>query len=255
LRHQVWPNLDKRGQTPFVERRKHPRGPNIDLARLSEMAHAVIVASEKIDDVHSSGNHAAHERAREELESAIDAMASLVNYGGVRTPLSSKEFKSIIPDALGTLKREPTKADNAQTTGRPSSSYKASYSAGVERVDLYIRDFVGGVGGFVAFANWAKEVLDQGNAKGVSRYFNVGVRLIREEVGPDSVGGRINVLLGNGVMLEIHGQGMNFLALKQLVGAIKLGAIETLKRPGQATPAAQTGKFSKPAPAASHRRS
>lgn len=255
LRQQVWSSLDQRGPAASPERKQPAGGTNIDLLRLSEAAEIVIQASEKIDQAHVSGNQAEGEDAQEELESAMDTMASLVSYEGARIPLSSLDFKSVIPTALGSLQREPTKSENAPTVGRPSSSFKASYSSGGERVDLYIRDFVGGVGGFVAFANWIKDVLDQGKSKGMSRLFNVGERLIREEIGTDSVGGRINVLLNNGVMLEIHGYGMKFPALKQLVGTIKLGAIEAIQRPQQVPPAIKIGNHGGSAAAASHRHS
>lgn len=204
---------------------KTPTGEvNINSNKLEEMAKKMEAAGKRMEAAQKSGNGAAAGKAMGDILGAMGGAAGVNS-----VPIAAQELKALLPESLGAMKRESFEAQGGQAMGLASSSAKASYAAGDQRVRLSITD-LGGMGGLAAMAGWANMTMDRETDGKVEKVYKDGARTVREEYRKDGSHGEVTLILQNGVLVEAQGDGVDIAALKKVIDGVGLDKIEALKR-------------------------
>jgi hypothetical protein len=193
----------------------------IDGGKMEEMARKMEEAGKRMEQAQKSGDSAAAGKAMGDI---LGAMA-----GGGGVPIPSQELKALLPEAIGDLKRESYEAQGGQAMGVGGSSAKGSYVAGDKRVQLSITD-MGGLAGLAALAGWANMTVDRETNTEIEKVYKQGNRTVREQYRKDGSRGDVTVILGNGVLVEVEGKGVEPAALKKIAEGVDLGKLEGMKR-------------------------
>ncbi|WOB08308.1 Yip1 family protein [Piscinibacter gummiphilus] len=202
-----------------------PKGEvTLDTSKLDEMAKRMEEAGKRMEAAQKSGDSAAAGKAMSEM---VGAMA-----GATGEALPPQELKALLPESLGSLRRDSIEAQSNQAMGVAGSSAKARYTDGSQRVDLSITD-LGGMAGIAALAGWAGTTLDKETDTAIERVYKQGNRTVREKHRKDGSHGEVTVLLANGVVVEADGRKVEPAALKAIVEGLDLARLESMKRPAK----------------------
>lgn len=198
----------------------------LDTAKMEEAARRMEEAGKRMKQAQASGDSAAVNKAMGEV------MGAMAGATGGASPLPPQDLKAQLPATLGALPRESIESQSNQAMGLAGSVAKASYTAGEQRVDLSIID-LGGLGGLAAMAGWAQTTMDRDTPEKTEKVYKQGGRTVHEESRKDGRSSEIGVLLGNGVMVEAKGRGVDAATLKTLLAGVNLDRIEGLARPAK----------------------
>lgn len=202
-----------------------PKGEvTLDTTKLDEMAKRMEEAGKRMEAAQKSGDSAAAGKAMSEM---VGAMA-----GATGEALPPQELKALLPESLGSLRRDTVEAQSNQAMGLAGSSAKARYVDGAQRVQLSITD-LGGMAGIAALAGWAGTTLDKETDTAVERVYPQGQRTVREKYRKDGSQGEVTVLLANGVVVEAEGRKVDAATLKAIVEGLDLARLESMKRPAK----------------------
>lgn len=197
---------------------------NINSAKMEEMAKKMEEAGKRMEAAQKSGDGAAAGKAMGDILGAMSGAAGVNS-----VPIAAQELKAMLPESLGALKRESFEAQGGQAMGVASSSAKATYANGDQRVRLTITD-LGGMGGLAAMAGWANMTLDRETDGKVEKVYKQGARTVREDYRKDGSRGEVTLILENGVLVEAQGDKVDIASLKKVIDGVDLGKIEALKR-------------------------
>ena len=190
----------------------------IDGDKMAEFARKMEEASKKMEAASASGDPAA----------ATKAMADAL--GGAQGPLiAAQDLKARLPDTLSGLPRTSIEAESGQAMGVGSSVARAQYSSGERGIDVSITD-TGGLGGLMSVATWANVTVDRERDGAVEKVYKQGARTVREEYRKDGSQAEYMLVLGNGVLVEARGHGVDIAAVKAAVAAVNPDALEGIKR-------------------------
>lgn len=202
-----------------------PKGEvTLDTTKLDEMAKRMEEAGKRMEAAQKSGDSAAAGKAMSEM---VGAMA-----GATGEALPPQELKALLPESLGSLRRDSIEAQSNQAMGVAGSSAKARYVDGGQRVQLSITD-LGGMAGIAALAGWAGTTLDKETDTAIERVYKQGQRTVREKYRKDGSQGEVTVLLANGVVVEADGRKVDAATLKSIVEGLDLAKLESMKRPAK----------------------
>jgi len=194
---------------------------SVDTSKMAGMAQRMEEASKRLEAAQKSGDSTAVSKAMGDVMGAV---------GGTNaTPIAAADLKAMLPDALGDLKRASIEAQSGQAMGLGGSSAKASYGDGPRRVQLAITD-LGGMGGLAAVAGWANLTVDRETESQIEKVYKDGNRTVREQYRKDGSRGEYTAILGNGVVVEADGEGVDMATLKRVVAGVDFAKIEALKR-------------------------
>jgi hypothetical protein len=203
---------------------KTPQGEmTINTAKMEAMAKKMEEAGKQMEKAQAAGDNAA-------AGQAAAAMANALGGGG--KPIAPQDLKALLPENLGSLKRESFEASGGGAMGMAGSTAKGVFADGEKRVELSITD-LGGMGGLVSAATWAGLTVDRETSSGSEKVYKEGKRTVREEFRKDGGRGEYTVILQNGLVVEAKGNQTNIGALKGVVAGLNLDKIEALKRPAQ----------------------
>ncbi len=194
---------------------------NIDASKMEQASRKMDEARQRLEAAQKSGDTAGAGKAVGDMMGAIT--------GGNATPIAPQDLKALLPESLGSLKRESFETSGGEAMGIAGSSAKAVYAAGDQRVQLTITD-LGGLGGLATLAGWANMTVDKETPDMIEKVYKQGGRTVREEYRKDGSHGEYTVILGNGVLVETQGDKIEMPALKTLASGVDLGRIEALKR-------------------------
>ena len=197
---------------------------NINSAKMEDMAKKMEDAGKRMEAAQKSGDGAAAGKAMGEILGAMSGAAGVNS-----VPIAAQDLKALLPESIGSMKRESFEAQGGQAMGLAGSSAKASYAAGEQRVRLSITD-MGGMGGLAAMAGWANMTMDKETDGKVEKVYKQGNRTVREEYRKDGSHGEVTLILENGVLVEVEGDKLDIAALKKIIEGVELGKIEALKR-------------------------
>ena len=197
---------------------------NINIAKMEDMAKKMDEAGKRMEAAQKSGDGAAAGKAMGDILGAMSGAAGVNS-----VPIAAQELKALLPEAIGSMKRESFEAQGGQAMGLAGSSAKASYAAGEQRVRLSITD-MGGMGGLAAMASWANMTMDKETDGKVEKVYKQGNRTVREEYRKDGSHGEVTLILENGVLVEAEGDKVDIAALKKIIDGVGLDKIEALKR-------------------------
>ena len=193
----------------------------IDTSKMEDMAKKMEEAGKRMEVAQKSGDGAAVGKAMSEMMGAMTGVAG--------TPIPAQELKALLPESLGDLKRESYEAQGGEAMGVAGSSAKASYGAGDKKVQLSVTD-MGGLAGLAALAGWANMTVDRETNDQIEKVYKQGARTVREEYRKDGSRSEVTVILGNGVLVEAKGSGVDPAVLKKVIEGVDLGKIEAMKR-------------------------
>ncbi|MBX3621008.1 MAG: YIP1 family protein [Rhizobacter sp.] len=202
-----------------------PKGEvTLDTSKLDAMARRMEEAGKRMEAAQKSGDTAAAGKAAAEVLGAIG--------GDKGEPLAPQELKALLPDSVGSLKRQSIESQGNQAMGLAGSSAKASYADGEQHLRLSVTD-LGGMSGLAALAGWAGTTFDREDDQGFERVFKHGERTVREKYRRDGSQGEYTVILRNGVVVEGEARHIDQATLKTLVEGLDLARIEAMKRPAK----------------------
>lgn len=197
---------------------------NINTAKLEDMAKKMEEAGKRMESAQASGDTAAAGKA------AADIMGAMT--GGSGVPFAAQDLKSWLPEQLGGLARENFEVQSGTAMGIAGSSAHATYSGGEQQMRLTITD-IGGLGGLMGFAAWANMTVDKESNDSVEKVYKQGKRTLREQYRKDGSQAEFTVVLENGLIVELEADKSNIDKVKQAMGGINLGKMESAQRPAK----------------------
>ena len=202
---------------------KTPDGANVTIntGSMAEMAKRMEEAGKRMEQAQKSGDQNAAGKAMGEM------MGAMTGTSGV--PIPAAELKTLLPEAIGDLKRTGFEASGGSAMGISASTAKATYASADRQLRLSITD-AGGLAGMAAMAGWAGMTMDKETDGKVEKVYKDGARTIHEEYQKDGSRGEVTVVLANGVIVEAEGDKIDVDSLKKVVTGVDLGRIEAMKR-------------------------
>lgn len=188
---------------------KTPQGEvKFDTAQAEAMARQMQAAAERMQQSAASG--------------AAGVAAAAVGGAG----MASQQFKALLPEAVGDLRRESVEAvGDGQSI---VSAATAHYRNGERTLQLSITDVGGGLG--AAAAMWSMVTLDRDADGEVEKIYKDGKRSVHEKARKDGSEAEMQVILANGTMVGAEGQGMDLKAVKAALSQMDLNKVEALPR-------------------------
>lgn len=205
---------------------KTPDGANVTLntGAMAEMAKRMEDAGKRMEQAQKSGDQAAAGKAMGEM------MGAMSGTGGA--PIAAADLKTLLPEAVGDLKRTGFEASGGSAMGIAGSAAKATYANGDRQLRLSITD-TGGLAGLATMAGWANLTMDKETDGKVEKVYKDGARTMHEEYQKDGSRGEVTVILANGVIVEAEGDRIDVDSLKKVIAGVDLGRLEAMKRPAK----------------------
>jgi hypothetical protein len=195
----------------------------IDTAKLEDMAKKMEAAGKEADAAQQSGDPAAAVKA------ATGMMAAMT--GGAQRPVMPvADLKALLPESLGSMKRQSFEAESNSAMGLNVASAKARYGSESKQVRLSITD-TGGLAAVVA--GWANVTGEREDDRKIEKTYKQGSRTVHEEYRKDGSQGQYTVLLANGVVVEAEGGPVQVGELKAAAESLDLSRVEALKAPAK----------------------
>lgn len=189
----------------------------LDTAKMEE-------ASRKLEEAQSKGDQAAAGKAMGDLMGA-----AMGGQGG--KPIAPEQLKAFVPDTLGGLARTSIEARSDAAMGMTFSSVAAGYSKETQSLDVKVQDLGGVPALALAMAAWSNSTVERENQGTVERVYRKDGVAMKEEYAKDGSRAEMAMLLGNGVMLEVRGQGVGIDAVRAALGSIDVKGMGALARP------------------------
>jgi len=199
---------------------------NSALAKLAAMGQKADQASKELEAAQKSGDSAAQSAAMGKM------MGAMSGSNGPVEALAPDQIKAFLPDSLGSLKRTSISAERNGAMGMQVSQASAEY-AGTDnqRITLEVAD-TGGAKGFIAMAAAMAPEEEKQTDHGYEKTYSAGGNLVHEEWDSQSKSGEYSVIVGKRFTVKANGNADSIDALKQAVGSIDLGKLESMKEAG-----------------------
>jgi len=188
----------------------------LDTAKMEE-------ASRKMQEAQSKGDQAAAGKAMGDL------MGALGGQGG--KPIPPEALKAFVPEALGGLPRSSIEARSDAAMGMTFSSVAAGYTKETQSLEVKVQDLGGVPALALAMAAWSNSTMERETQTNVERVFRKDGVAMKEEYSKDGSHAEVAMMLGNGVMLEVRGQGVGIDAVRAAMGSMDVKGLGTLARP------------------------
>jgi hypothetical protein len=159
-------------------------------------------------------------------------MGAMSGSNGPVEALAPDQIKAFLPDSLGSLKRTSISAERNGAMGMQVSQASAEY-AGTDnqRITLEVAD-TGGAKGFIAMAAAMAPEEEKQTDHGYEKTYSAGGNLVHEEWDSQSKSGEYSVIVGKRFTVKANGNADSIDVLKQAVGSIDLGKLESMKEAG-----------------------
>lgn len=198
----------------------------LDTRKMEEAARKMEEAGKQMEQAGKSTDPAAAGKAVAEALSVLGAAT------GGREPIPVETLKEKLPESIAGLKRESFETQGGAPMGIKGTTAKAEYRDGDKSLRLEITD-VGGLAGVMAFAGgWMSMSGEKDNASESEKIYKRGNRTIKEHVSKASNDGQYTVVLGNGIIVEGRGRGLDLGAVKKAVESLDIDALEATKAKG-----------------------
>lgn len=144
---------------------------------------------------------------------------------GTHDPMPAADLKKLLPDSLGSLKRQTIEAQDAAPLGLKTSQVKAEYGGSGPSIQLEITD-TGGLAGVLAMASWANVTRERETPESTEKVYRSGKRSIKESASKDGKRASYSVVLANGVLISGEGRDVPLETVKAAVQGLDLGKLE-----------------------------
>lgn len=189
----------------------------LDTAKIEE-------ASRKMQEAQDKGDHAAAGKAMGDLMGA-----ALGGQGG--KPIAPDALKAFVPEQLAGLSRTSIEARSDAAMGMTFSSVDASYAKDAQSLEVKVQDLGAMPALAMAMGAWANSTVDRETQTEVERVFKKDGVSVKEEYAKDGSRADVAMMLANGVMLEVKGQGAGIEAVRGALASLDVKGLSTLARP------------------------
>jgi hypothetical protein len=203
-----------------------PAGPvSTTQGRLEEMGRQLEAAARKVEQ--ASQNQDPHAIGKAATE-AVAAVTGVIPGGG-RLALSAEALKAWLPPTLEGMRRETFEVQGGTAMGIAGATARATYRDGARSIDLEVLD-AGGASGILAMISG----LQSGERETESTHeksYQRDRRKYTEKRWKDDSRAEMNVVLANGVMLNVNAQGVPLPALAASIAGLGLERLEVVQPP------------------------
>ena len=189
----------------------------LDTAKIEE-------ASRKMQEAQSKGDQAAAGKAMGDMMGA-----ALGGKGG--NPIAPETLKAFVPEQLAGLSRTSVEARSDSAMGMTFSSVEASYAKDAQSLDVKVQDLGSVPALAMAMGAWANSTVDRETQTEVERVYKKDGVSFKEEYAKDGSRAEIAMMLGNGVLLEVTGQGAGIEAVRAALASMDIKGLSALVRP------------------------
>ena len=189
----------------------------LDTAKIEE-------ASSKMQEAQNSGDQAAAGKAMGDMMGA-----ALGGKGG--NPIPPEALKAFVPAQLAGLNRTSLEARSDAAMGLTFSSVEASYANDTQSLEVKVQDLGSVPALAMAMGAWANSTVERETQTEVERVFKKDGVSYKEEYAKDGSRADMSMMLGNGVMLEVTGQGAGIDAVRAALTSLDVKGLSTLARP------------------------
>lgn len=160
------------------------------------------------------------------------AAAAMQGNGTAVEPVDQALLKAMLPDSIGSMKRNRSEANRVAVANFKISKADAGYADDQgHSAELSISD-LGGTAAFTMLAAWATIEQDSETDDGYEKMGKVDGRPTHQRYNKKSQDGEYTVVVGNRFLVESHGHQVDMDTLKQAVNGVGLDKLEALKNSG-----------------------
>jgi hypothetical protein len=189
----------------------------LDTAKIEE-------ASRKMEEAQNKGDQTAAGKAMGDLMGA-----ALGGQGG--KPIAPETLKAFVPAQLAGLNRTSLEARSDAAMGMTFSSVTASYAKDAQSLGFKLQDLGAVPALAMAMGAWANSTVDRETQTEVERVFKKDGVSVKEQYSKDGSHAEVAMMLGNGVMLEVNGQGAGIDAVRAALASLDMKGLAALARP------------------------
>jgi hypothetical protein len=201
---------------------------NSALGKLAAMGQQAEQAGNAMDAAQKSGDSSAQ-------QAAMGKMLGVVASGGTSgtvEALSPDQVKAFLPDSLGGLKRTSISAQRSGAMGMQLSDATAVYSDGNgHSITLEVTDS-GGAKGWMSMATAMAPEDEKETDHGYEKTYTDSGRLTHEAWDTQSKSGEYSLIIAQRFSVKANGNADSIDQLKQAVGSVDLGKLESMKDSG-----------------------
>ena len=201
---------------------------NSALGKLAAMGQQAEQAGKQMDAAQKSGDGAAQ-------QAAMGKMLGVVAGGGTSgtvEALSPDQVKAFLPDSLGGLKRTSISAQRSGAMGMQLSDASAVYSdSNGHSITLEVTDS-GGAKGWMSMATAMAPEEEKETDHGYEKTYTDSGRLTHEAWDTQSKSGEYSLIIAQRFSVKANGNADSIDQLKQAVGSVDLGKLESMKDSG-----------------------
>jgi len=196
------------------------------LGKLQALGDKLEESNKKVEAAQKAGDQKAAAAA------SMEGLATLLGGGKRVDPIGVDQLKPFVPDTFAGLTKKSSNAEKNGIAGLMVSKAEATYSDDADkRVTLEISDS-GGASGLVGLAGWASIQQEKEDENGSERTHKVDGRLVHEKQSKSGGTNEFSVVLGDRFVVSASGRGVSLGDLKDAVGKLDLGKLESMKDTG-----------------------
>jgi hypothetical protein len=195
----------------------------IDTGKLEEASKKMEAASKQMEAAQASGD-------QEAASKAMGAMLGAAMGGDGAKPFAPEKLQSFVPETLGDMPRTSIEARTDSAMGLSFSSVEALYAKDDKSLNVKVQD-IGAVKVLaMGMAAWASSTVNRETADEVERVYQKDGISYKEEYRKDGSHASYSMMLANGLMVDVTGNGMDMDAMRAAVGAMDTQALGALVR-------------------------
>jgi len=201
---------------------------NSALGKLAAMGQQAEQAGKQMDAAQKSGDSAAQQAAMGKILGAVAGGGTT----GTVEALSPDQVKAFLPDSLDGLKRTSISAQRSGAMGMQLSDASAVYSDGNgHNITLEVTDS-GGAKGWMSMATAMAPEEEKETDHGYEKTYTDSGRLTHEAWDTQSKSGEYSLIIAQRFSVKANGNVDSIDQLKQAVGSVDLGKLESMKDSG-----------------------
>ena len=201
---------------------------NSALGKLAAMGQQAEQAGKQMDSAQKSGDSAAQQAAMGKILGAVVGGGTT----GTVEALSPDQVKAFLPDSLDGLKRTSISAQRSGAMGMQLSDASAVYSDGNgHNITLEVTDS-GGAKGWMSMATAMAPEEEKETDHGYEKTYTDSGRLTHEAWDTQSKSGEYSLIIAQRFSVKANGNADSIDQLKQAVGSVDLGKLESMKDSG-----------------------
>lgn len=168
--------------------------------------------------------------AQDANQDPMKALGMLFGAGGTNAAVHHSELKALLPTEFSGMKRVNSEAGKQNAMGMNITYAQASYSDDNASLDVKITD-MSGMGQLMIFAEygWANSEIERETETGYERTVKLDSFPAKESYDTESQSGKLEIFVDSRFMVEIDGNSIAMEKLKELVSAINLSKLQSLK--------------------------